>query len=150
MLDRVYFTAIERIRNIEKLLFCILISGLSIIIITHPESIPKYFGENGIIYYAVIGYIFLNLSIIYFVKLTFMIILDTSNFITKNLENNKKWIGYPIVILIVILISIIVRNYFGIEWKNYIIEIASGIVLTIILSYQKIIQWIANMKYTEN
>ncbi len=149
MPERVYFTEIERIRNLEKLLFCFIIFVTTFLIISHPEAIPKYYGYNAIIFYIVISYIFLNLSLIYLVKISFIIIFDASNFIAKKLESNKKWIGLPIVALIIILISIGVRYYFGNEWKNYIIEIASGIVLTIILSYKKIVQWIANMKYTE-
>lgn len=134
------FSIDDRLRIIERYLFflTLLVFSMSNLINQKELKISDY----GI---------FLNI-LVFFVSFCFVIydfvffIVSFSRQFGDKLENfiirNRTWITYPIIAIIILTAILIVRFYFGIEWKTILPPILPGLIILLITQAQKISSWI--------
>ncbi len=101
-------------------------------------------------FYIVLFFISYLLFCLYFGKIISSASIDYSYSIGIFMEKNKRWIGVPIVLIIVIIAGIILQLYLGYDLRNYIAEIVIAIVIAMIIGHRQILKWIENTKWVED
>jgi len=136
----------DRIKNIEKFIFGIVIFAFSFYILT-TENVQTPFLKTVLPTSLLISFV---IALYYFSNIMALVIEDFKiNFLNKFydfLDENKTWLGYGLVVLLTIVGIIILKIYLNTSNKEIIKAVVIECILLVLLKANKINNYVKGIK----
>lgn len=138
------FSIDNRLRIIERFLLFFTMLVFSYINLSNKDIILKQLGDFGLFFNIIIFFVSFPFVIFDFVFLFVSVSIQFGYQLDNFIKSTRSWITYPFIVFIIITAILLVRFYFGIEWKAILPPILSGFIILLITQAPKISSWIKN------